>query len=569
MIGGGGSHTITYTYDALNRLVAADYTDGRYFHYSYDAVGNRLSQMARLAPNQEPVTTIYGYDAANRLVAVNGASYSWDANGNLLDDGGSTYTYDDANRLVEVTSGEASSTYVYNGLGDRVSQTANGQTTTYHLDLASGLTQVLDDGQHTYLYGNGRIGYASDDIYYYLGDALGSVREIVQGDADGPVVMTRDYTPYGEVLSQTGEDQSRYGFTGEMFDAETGLVFLRARYYNPYLARFTSRDIWKGEAKQPMSYDAWLYAYANPINDVDPTGYSPNCANKGTCGPDVTTWLMNEMSNHYDYGKQIRTKMARMKALARTITGINPCSDLFTFLSFVAIEPPFNQIVREFNFPKTSVPIGITPLVTPDIANKIIDTLGLVEYAAYGLAVDYSNITYYSPSSSCNTGSCGQIINTEDNNPHQVVSLCGECRDVSDFGNMMFGLGGAVRGYSWPTVLASALLFNGLADDPRDAQEFIQVTIGSADGYGALPGWIIGSGVLYNNRNMFCAAANIPVIGRDNSNQITGCQACNSPYEGEKTTANSIQRVSGLGGPNTIIELQNKFDNFVDKIFGK
>jgi hypothetical protein len=44
-------------------------------------------------------------------------------------------------------------------------------TTTYHLDLDAGLTQVLDDGQHTYLYGNGRIGYSSDDMYYFLGDA--------------------------------------------------------------------------------------------------------------------------------------------------------------------------------------------------------------------------------------------------------------------------------------------------------------------------------------------------------------------------------------------------------------
>lgn len=80
---------------------------------------------------------------------------------------------------------------------------------------------------------------------------MGSVREIVQGDADAPVVMTRDYTPYGEVLSQTGEDSSGYGFTGEMFDAQTGLVFLRARYYSPASGRFTSKHTWQSISTKP------------------------------------------------------------------------------------------------------------------------------------------------------------------------------------------------------------------------------------------------------------------------------------------------------------------------------
>ncbi len=176
------------------------------------------------------------------------------------------------NRLVEVTRGEASSSYIYNGLGDRVQSAENGVTTTYHLDLAAGLTQVLDDGQHTYLYGNGRIGYSSDDMYYFLGDALGSVRAVVQGDADAPVTLTRDYTPYGEVLAQTGEDSSGYGFTGEWADGYTGLLNLRARQYSPVLGRFISKDTWQGDYQTPMSYNAWLYGYANPVIFVDPSG---------------------------------------------------------------------------------------------------------------------------------------------------------------------------------------------------------------------------------------------------------------------------------------------------------
>jgi len=69
------------------------------FEYTYDAVGNRLTQTIN------SVTTTYVYDAANRLVSVNGVSYTWDNNGNLTSDGTNTYTYDYANRLVSLTNG--------------------------------------------------------------------------------------------------------------------------------------------------------------------------------------------------------------------------------------------------------------------------------------------------------------------------------------------------------------------------------------------------------------------------------------------------------------------------------
>ena len=55
----------------------------------------------------------------------------------------------------------------------------NGVTTSYTLDLAAGLTQVLADGTETYLYGNGRIAQYDSEAQYFLGDALGSVRQLV------------------------------------------------------------------------------------------------------------------------------------------------------------------------------------------------------------------------------------------------------------------------------------------------------------------------------------------------------------------------------------------------------
>ena len=77
-------------------------------------------------------TTTYNYDHANRLTDVNGVTYTWDANGNLLNDGVNTYVYDSANRLKSVSNQSSVSGFKYNGLGDRLSQTVNGNTPDKH-----------------------------------------------------------------------------------------------------------------------------------------------------------------------------------------------------------------------------------------------------------------------------------------------------------------------------------------------------------------------------------------------------------------------------------------------------
>jgi YD repeat-containing protein len=166
---------ITYIYDPLYRLTEANYSTGEFYHYTYDQVGNRLTEEAHLESHD------YVYDVANRLSSVDTVSYTFDDNGNLLDDGVSTYTYDEANRLSAV-SGPSSATYAYNGLGDRYQQTVDSETTTYVLDLNTGLTQVLDDGDNAYLYGLGRVAEIGSSTEYFMGDGLGSVRQLVEGD---------------------------------------------------------------------------------------------------------------------------------------------------------------------------------------------------------------------------------------------------------------------------------------------------------------------------------------------------------------------------------------------------
>ena len=124
--------------------------------------------------------------------------------------------------------GNNSYTFAYDGLGDRLQQTVNSETTNYTLDLNAGLTQVLDDGTNTYLYGVDRIAQVGgENTDYFLGDALGSVRQLA--DENGEITLGQSYDPYGNVIASIGDDVSVYGFTGELSDSYIKLIDLRSR----------------------------------------------------------------------------------------------------------------------------------------------------------------------------------------------------------------------------------------------------------------------------------------------------------------------------------------------------
>lgn len=181
-----------------------------------------------------------------------------------------TFTYDSANRLTLVVGGGVTTQFTYNGDGDRLAQIVTSVTTKYALD-PTGLAQVLIEttsGQSTH-YLPGLAQYGSNAWSYYLPDRLGSVRQLT--DHSGAVTLARSYDPFGNGLEQVGAGQSTFGYTGEQMDP-TGLVFLRARYYNPGSGRFLTADSIIPDPLRSGGWNRYAYVGNNPINQVDPSG---------------------------------------------------------------------------------------------------------------------------------------------------------------------------------------------------------------------------------------------------------------------------------------------------------
>jgi YD repeat-containing protein len=222
--------SIDYTYDALNRLTGAEYSNGTAFGYTYDAAGNVLTYAATHYGITK--TTIYTYDAANQLLSATEGTTVWtyiyDGNGSLIESdpgtgaatGSTRYTYNTAGYLTKVetftTEWETQSEMKYDGLGNRLETTTysgeEATTTRYVLDSGSSLTSVAGETSTYYLYGRGVIGTLGESWSYILQDGAGSTRQIAT--PDGAVTLSVSYTPWGDTLEVYGSGMLNLGYMG-------------------------------------------------------------------------------------------------------------------------------------------------------------------------------------------------------------------------------------------------------------------------------------------------------------------------------------------------------------------
>ncbi|WP_440411887.1 toxin TcdB middle/N-terminal domain-containing protein [Neorhizobium petrolearium] len=260
----------TYTYDDLGRLTKADNLGNNALDetYSYSVTGN-LTSRTKMGTYTYPAGTAVRPHAATKIGTK---TIGYDANGNMLTDGTRTLVWDRSNLLGSVTQSGSSVTFGYGPDGARAIKTwAFGKTLYASADVEIDRTTPGAEVYTRYPHPDLKIvttAAGATTRSYLHRDHLASVR-LVTSDTGGPAEQTA-YAAYGQPTNTAM--QTKKGYIGERFDAETGLMYLNARYYDPAFARFASPDDWD-PTKEGVGTNRYAYAQNDPVNKSDPNGH--------------------------------------------------------------------------------------------------------------------------------------------------------------------------------------------------------------------------------------------------------------------------------------------------------
>ena len=207
--------------------------------------------------------------------------YTYDAQGNLVEasENGTDYhyTHDTEGRVLSKRAwGKTLYENHYDAEGYRDSITEKDKVTNF-VYQGGMLLHELDEDKNParhYVLGNEYIGL---DHNYYLTDEQGSVRYVL--DAAGNVQNDYWYDAFGQCIAGHENIPNRLRYNAQIEDDLTGLYYLRARYYNTGIGRFTQEDVIYNDGLN-------LYAYcsSNPVMYADPSGYAGESVKQKTCG---------------------------------------------------------------------------------------------------------------------------------------------------------------------------------------------------------------------------------------------------------------------------------------------
>ena len=263
--------TTLYQYDALNQLQRVDYPA-----YSeelfYDKAGNRAR---RLVGGEEE---LYQYDPRNRLMALTRggvtAPFQYDNAGNLLQDDKARYSYDAFNRTVKVETFDGNvQVNRYDAEGLRHEMEENGRLVRFIFHKGEAVAEQEENSNVIRLIrGSELIARSSDSesartYYHYASDEMGSTTHIV--DESGNVQNRYAYDAWGRIEVKEEAVPNRFTYYGQQIDPITQQYYLRARFYNPVIGRFTQEDTYRGDG-----LNLYAYCHSNPIYYTDPSGFS-------------------------------------------------------------------------------------------------------------------------------------------------------------------------------------------------------------------------------------------------------------------------------------------------------
>jgi RHS repeat-associated protein len=275
----------SFTYDQLNRISTAktQATTEQYawgLNFGYDAWANLLSASVSQGSAYTLGVSMDPTHPTNRLFG-----YSYDASGNMLNDGTNNYIF---NAESEMTTA-AGVTYTYDGDGNRVRKATTGTPpalpTPYKLYWTGGGSDPLDEtdanGNLTdeyIFFGGKRIARRdpANNVDYYFADHLGTARVVT--NASGTIQDDSDFYPFGGERSYLSSSGNTYKFTGKERDGESGLDNFGARYYGSSMGRFTSPDpvmIMRQKMFDPQQWNMYSYVRNNPLRMVDTNGKWP------------------------------------------------------------------------------------------------------------------------------------------------------------------------------------------------------------------------------------------------------------------------------------------------------
>ena len=253
-----------------------------YWHsYTYDAVGNRLTE-AQHAATGDTVRT-YGYPAAgaHKLDSVTttapGAAakserFTYDSTGNTLTRPGQQLDWDALGKLEQVSEGDKKTRFVYDAEGERLIREDPATITLYLDGQELALTKATGKLAATRYYQHGDQSVATRTaagVKWEASDHQDTAQVAI--DVDTQKVTQRRQTPFGAPRGTPVPWVGDKGFVGGTVDSSTGLTNLGARQYDPRLGRFLSVDP-VVDPNDPQQMHGYTYSNNNPVTFSDPTG---------------------------------------------------------------------------------------------------------------------------------------------------------------------------------------------------------------------------------------------------------------------------------------------------------
>jgi RHS repeat-associated protein len=228
------------------------------------------------------IFTVLYFLSSTALPALAAITYTYDQNGNMTADGTECFEYNEANQLKKVKTRGTNQTiaeYVYDYNGNRVVKKvySNGvlQKTIYspsdEFETVKLASNAATQNTSYYLVNNELVAKKNPDgsKQYYHNDHLGSTSVLT--NQTGTLVEETKYDPWGEVM--TGGTKSKFQYTGQEKDDETGLNYYNFRYYDSHIRRFTQPDDIIQDPYNPQDLNRYSYVRNNPLRYTDPSGH--------------------------------------------------------------------------------------------------------------------------------------------------------------------------------------------------------------------------------------------------------------------------------------------------------